>query len=503
MNAVVKTLNKYYSFTNELRTAKADNYQKKTDNIINTLTNEKKQVEAMEEKELIRLDIKQGKKSNGKARMYSFISVVSNSISIILSVLGLTNVTSFNQLFLTAANTAITLLFTFVCLTIWYISFQSGYLQKKYNKNYRKIVSIQTMIIIVSMISNFRFLNNFIKPKTVFEYLYTIIFSMILDLISLNFAALSNAIKYRSYTYPDEIEENKGLIAMYIFVFINPLKVRIKNKYDEQMEEYKKAYKKGEEYEKEHKENIKEHIGVGYNENSTKGSKNGVEESNRSTAKNSNKESNWNNSSTESTCTEKDSKESNQEKNQESDQKLVQELSENVAEISAKCQQKVAEISAECQQENVEISAKCQQENAEISEKFQHENVQKTCRNISAKEEGSKPYKTKENAELFQQKVAEISAKKRTKCQQNVSKKEAEKYVEMSAKKRRPTNQYKNILEKLENVENDTVISAAMFKLNRNDWIKIRNRLKLENRVYTKGSFTYKKGQEQENENNK
>lgn len=243
MGLITSTINFVYGLRNEIDEALTDNGTQRNKILFKKFKNEKDELKNRNDIEIMRLEVQQESKVRSKSMLYAGISSTASFISILLSVGGLTGANSFSDMFSSAGNITIVLLMTFVSFTVWITSFQSEFLKRKYYDNYSKLIAIQSAVIVISVISNCKFLVSYIKPTSFFEYIYLGIFSVALDAISLSYSSASQAVKFRNYSNKNnDVVKNANVLDMLKFVIGCRFKIWLKGKYDYLLEDYCAAF---------------------------------------------------------------------------------------------------------------------------------------------------------------------------------------------------------------------------------------------------------------------
>lgn len=239
MNAILKIYNRVTDFRSSFCDTRIANRNKMEVAKSKKLENEVKQLELREELNKRKLFIQYDKSIKRKSFTYKFVSTVATLVSIIMSVCGITNIDSLSQL-LNPVNAVLTIMMTFISFTVWTISFNSDYIRKKFYNNYKKLKSLQTLVIIISVVSNFKFLQSVIHASTTFDYLYITCFSVAFDIASLTFSQLSQDCKYNNYSTTQEtLDDNKSFFEMLTFLFTYKIKMLVRDKYETACKIYK------------------------------------------------------------------------------------------------------------------------------------------------------------------------------------------------------------------------------------------------------------------------
>lgn len=211
--------------------------------------NEIDKIDMIEKIDRMKLQYKQVNSVSSKAWIFNCISVVCIVISAFMTVLGINNVTTIEQLKQILYNPSSLLYSTLVLVTqiiIFIASANSTYLKSKFYSTYKYIHIFIILMIGVSFLGNFKFLDNYIKPHGL-DYIFIIIPSLALDCFSILFSNLANDTKYRNYSFSNDIKSNVNFITMLYRMWILPQKIKRKKAYDNILNEYKNLFENNEE----------------------------------------------------------------------------------------------------------------------------------------------------------------------------------------------------------------------------------------------------------------
>jgi len=215
---------------------------------------EQQELKTKLEKAYIEKDIKEKKlairldtSNRIKGFIYLFFSVTTNIVSIALSVLGITNVNTFKDLYSNINILSYGLFITLLQFSVWLVSFNSNYIKLKFYNHYKALNLLQKMLIGISMLGNYLFLSRLIVGKTFLDYLFAIVVAISLDIVSNKFSGLSQDcfyLNYSKYSFKNEIDDyNDNYFYMFWFIITYKLRVWIKEQYSKRIIDYKTRMK--------------------------------------------------------------------------------------------------------------------------------------------------------------------------------------------------------------------------------------------------------------------
>lgn len=201
MNIVAKLIEKTGAFTNEISISKAQAEHERLLTLEETSRNVQKNARLKEEIRLTIAKAKQEKSGTKKATIYNAMAVLFTVVSFFLSVLGITRARSFMGLFASPRECIITLMLASISFMLYVVSTQQNYLRTRFAIDSQRLKVLQTVVVVISCIGNYIFLEDILKPVNAFDYFVTIVFSLIPDYVTIVFGAMSQNVKYSNKSH--------------------------------------------------------------------------------------------------------------------------------------------------------------------------------------------------------------------------------------------------------------------------------------------------------------
>ena len=242
MNPIVKLINNWSKFKTDILKAKLENENKvqeieliKKDNDLNNLS---KDHDIYMKKTYINYE--KGLKKNKLLSLLVSFGVLG---SLLMTIYGTGLVKDY--FYLNVDFWVISFVLTFIQLLAFYLSSVVTIIKKQFNVHLSNVRLIQKTLLIVSIIFNYKFLNQFINTFEL-QVINDVICGVVcvsFDLIIITFLGIIHDKKYLKYTHDNDVlDENLSFIGMVWFITTNKLVSKVRHKYENQLNEYKEQF---------------------------------------------------------------------------------------------------------------------------------------------------------------------------------------------------------------------------------------------------------------------